>query len=84
MTQEEARKAQAGKDAIELVQQMGAVTMFDMEFNEGYSLPFHVAKKCALMAVDRLIQEEEGMRNGEDNPVYYWKIVKEELLKLEL
>lgn len=40
------------------------------------------AKKCALIAVDELIKQEEKYNNGSFYPSNYWKEVKQEIEKL--
>ena len=40
------------------------------------------AKKCALIAVDELIIEENIYNNGRFYPSRYWKLVKQEIEKL--
>jgi hypothetical protein len=42
----------------------------------------HIAKQCALIAVDELIKEQTMWQNGEVNPVLYWQEVKNEINKL--
>lgn len=70
--------------AWELVRKVAGTTMFDQNFNEGMSLPFHVARKIALVLAKTLKEEEEMWQNGEVDPKRYWKPVYDELLKLEL
>ena len=41
-----------------------------------------IAKQCALIAVDELINEEEKYNNGSFYPSKYWKEVKQEIEKL--
>ena len=38
--------------------------------------------QCALIAVNYLIDDEEMWQNGEPNPIYYWKEVKQEIENL--
>ena len=40
--------------ALELCQKIGMVTMFDPECNDGMTLPLHVVKKIATVAIDIL------------------------------
>lgn len=49
-----------------------------------FELPidFIVAKECALIAVDYLINEQTMWQNGEPYPVLYWQEVKQEIIKL--
>lgn len=70
--------------AMEIVVNVGRMTMFDKNFNDGMSLPFHVAKKMSTYMVSFLVKEEEMWQNGQVNPNRYWKSVYEELIKLEL
>jgi len=37
--------------ALELCQKIGMVTMFDPECNDGMTLPLHVVKKIATVAI---------------------------------
>lgn len=68
--------------ALRLCQQMGVTTLFDFTCNEGHTLPKEVAKKCALIAVDELIREQDMWQNGQTEPVKYWQRVREEIVKL--
>jgi hypothetical protein len=38
-----------------------------------------LAKQCALIAVEELIQQQEGYNNGSFYPNDYWKRVKQEI-----
>ena len=74
----------AKEEALALCQKMAWVSVGDEKIHDGISLPFHIAKKCALIAVNVLIEEQTMWQNGQPDPVLYWQSVKEELIKLEL
>lgn len=68
--------------ALRLCQAFGKTTLFADDCNDGISLPLRVAKLCAIICVDELINEEKMWKNGEPNPDYYWQQVKAEINKL--
>lgn len=41
-----------------------------------------IAKQCALIAIDKLIIEENRYNNGSFYPSRYWQLVKQEIEKL--
>ena len=44
-----------------------------------YNMSYTIAKQCALIAVDELIDEQTSWQNGQVNPVLYWQEVKQEI-----
>tara|TARA_R110000868_G_scaffold118340_1_gene313921 strand:+ start:274 stop:498 length:225 start_codon:yes stop_codon:yes gene_type:complete len=68
--------------AIELVEQFMEHTVeWDNVKEVAFDSEFH-AKKCALVAVDELIKEQEKYNNGSFYPSKYWQEVKQEIEKL--
>ena len=63
--------------ALDITQKMGVTTMFDSSFNNGYTLPLHVAKKCALVFVEEMMIKLRELNHS--TPLDYWKDVKEEI-----
>ena len=71
--------------ALNLCQKFGMTTLFSEDCNNGYTLPLRVAKQCALIAVQEIINS-----NPHSNPfntdVYptmeYWLKVKQEIENL--
>ena len=74
----------AQEKALQLCQDM-AYTTFGKDFNNGFTLPLSVAKHCALIAVNEIINA-----NPHSNPfntdlqstMEYWQQVKTEIEKL--
>jgi predicted proteasome-type protease len=75
--------------AIKLCQDM-AYTSMKTDFNEGYTLPLEIAKKCALIAVDETLKIGTMINDlplSETKIIMeaypkFWKEVKTEIEKL--
>lgn len=69
--------------ALRLCQEFGFTT-FGEEFNGGTTLPFEIAKKCAIITVDEILADYEifNRKNKSYKVPSFWQMVKEELLKL--
>ena len=65
--------------AFELVQLFGYTTYGDAEFNDGNTLPKHVAKKCAIVCVDEILNSYRKLLPSSRT---YWEQVKQEIEKL--
>jgi inorganic pyrophosphatase len=48
----------------------------------GSVIEYEMAKECALIAVDELIEQEEKYNNGSFYPSNYWNEVKQEIENL--
>lgn len=48
--------------ALRLCQEFGRTTLFE-DFNNGYTLPLEIAKKCALICVDEILKIEPIIKN---------------------
>jgi inorganic pyrophosphatase len=48
----------------------------------GSVIEYEMAKECALIAVDELIEEQEKYNNGSFYPSNYWNEVKQEIENL--
>ena len=48
----------------------------------GSVIEYEMAKECALIAVDELIEQEEKYNNGSFYPSNYWEEVKQEIENL--
>jgi len=48
----------------------------------GSVIEYEMAKECALIAVDELIEQEEKYNNGSFYPSNYWDEVKQEIENL--
>jgi inorganic pyrophosphatase len=48
----------------------------------GSVIEYEMAKECALIAVDELIEQQEKYNNGSFYPSNYWQEVKQELEKI--
>lgn len=67
-----------------------AMTTFGEEFNGGTTLPLEIAKKCALIAVEEILEaiysiigkEKHFWRDGERDSIDYWESVKLEITSL--
>ena len=55
-----------------------AKDLFDKMYNSG-DLSTFAAKKCALRAVEELINQEQKYNNGSFYPSKYWQQVEKEL-----
>ena len=64
----------AKEQAIELVDKMYATS------GEDYTITFYEAIDCALIAVNKIIEELDSERVFER--IYFWNEVKEEIQKL--
>lgn len=51
--------------ALTLCQSFGQTSLNDEEFNEGFTLPKHIAKKCAIIAVNEIINIFQKMHKPE-------------------
>lgn len=69
--------------AWELVRKVAGTTMFDKEFNDGLSLPFHVAKKAAINLIE-VFMDTETSDASRSSFLSYWNSIYQELIKLEL
>lgn len=74
-------KELAKKKARELVDKFTIYLGTDAVGEEYYASQLD-AKRCALIAVDYLIAEQEIWQNGEPNPVLFWQEVKKEIEQL--
>ena len=48
----------------------------------GSAIEYEVARECALIAVDELIEQQEKYNNGSFYPSNYWNEVKQEIENL--
>lgn len=75
--QEDEQQTQLAKEkALTLCQKFGKTTIFAKDCNNGYSLPLRVAKLCAHIAVDELMEVEQNYRK------YFLLKVKAEIDKI--
>lgn len=77
--------------ALTLCQSFGMTTFMDEECNDGVTLPINIAKKCALIAVDEILQINwyhsepmffDDLANEFKEKSVYWNEVKQEIEKL--
>lgn len=71
--------------ALQICQEMGVSTLFAEDCNNGITLPLRVAKICALIAVNEIIEFcPENYYNTETKKSMknYWEDVKAEIVKL--
>ena len=78
--------------ALELCQKFGRTTLFT-DCNEGYTLPLEIAKKCASIAVDEILElnvcwyDKQMVKDfpksyKNDQTFEFWQEVKQEIEKL--
>ena len=48
----------------------------------GSAIEYEIARECALIAVDELIEQEKKYNNGSFYPSNYWNEVKQEIENL--
>ena len=66
--------------ALRLCQKFGSTTLFAEDCNNGYTLPLRIAKICATIAVDEIIEAlDKSLINAD---VEYFKKVKTEIQNL--
>jgi hypothetical protein len=53
--------------------------MYKLHSGSASDITLYISKQCALIAVDELIQQQEGYNNGSFYPNDYWKRVKQEI-----
>jgi len=53
------------------------------EFNEIHKNPFRVAKQCALIAVDEIMDSYKSTNSHNGSVYKYWQQVKEEIKNYE-
>jgi len=59
-------------------------SMYNVEDIMGnYPMCFDTAKKCAIIAVDELLNDCDASSPFEEKRINYWQEVKEELIKLK-
>ena len=70
--------------ALRICQAFGRTTLFAEDCNEGRTLPLRIAKLCAAILVDEIINEFPQGYNGnfEEKRKQYWQEVKEEIIVL--
>jgi hypothetical protein len=70
--------------ALKMCQSFGLTTLFAQDCNGGTTLPLSIAKRCALIAVDELIEEHTWKNPINWNVVRkrFWEEVKSEIEKL--
>lgn len=78
--------------ALKLCQSFGVTTLFEQECNGGRTLPLSIAKKCAIIAVNEIIEAKptnpltggfiELYSDMVDEALVFWKDVKAEIEKL--
>ena len=72
--------------SLSLCQQFGSTTKFAEDCNEGKTLPLRVAKLCAMIFVDGVLNQYERGKfdykilNEEES--IYWKAVRAEIERL--
>ena len=64
--------------AEELVRKF-AYEIREDEDKEGFIANVNVAKQCALIMVNELIEQQKGYNNGSFYPNFYWTDVKKEI-----
>jgi len=78
---------EAKEKALRICQEMGRSTLFAEDCNGGYTLPLRVAKICALVVVNEVLEETKepvfpmAGATGWDYDTY-WLDVKAEIEKL--
>lgn len=73
--------------ALNLCQQFGRTTLFAKDCNDGVTLPLRVAKLCAIISANEVI---DALKSSNPNyfkktywhPIDYWDQVKEEIERL--
>ena len=65
----------AKEKALRICQKMGCTTMFAEDCNEGRTLPKRIAKMCAVIAVNEILEGQNLL----GLPLSYWQDVKKEI-----
>lgn len=69
--------------ALKLCQTFGMTTLFHPDCNDGVTLPLSVAKKCALIAVEEVLNIKKEIWDDFHREYFeYWQQVKKEIENL--
>jgi hypothetical protein len=72
------------EEALQLCQDFGMTTLFAEDCNDGFTLPLRIAKKCALIHVNRMLKyfEDYDYCGQYMEEINYYEKVKTEIENL--